>query len=184
MNWGGRGGITETRNWLDWSAWERMPEGREERRGDLRTVRERGALEFMEKRGKWGEKKDFGKRYEYKGFRKFCCVLCYMSPCFPGGSEVKASAWNAGIPGSIPGSGRSPGEGNGNLLLYSCLENSMDRGAWRATVHGVTKTWTWLSEWHTETQITNTTTMKSNKNSLIKGHGKHLTIFYTLEIFA
>ena len=95
MNWGRRGGITETRNWLDWSAWERMPEGREERRGDLRTVRERGALEFMEKRGKWGEKKDFGKRYEYKGFRKFCCVLCYMSPCFPGGSEVKASAWNA-----------------------------------------------------------------------------------------
>ena len=42
---------------------------------------------------------------------------------FPGGSEVKASAWNAGDPGSIPGSGRSPGEGNGNPLQYSCLEN-------------------------------------------------------------
>ena len=48
---------------------------------------------------------------------------------FPGGSEVKASACNAGDLGSIPGSGRSPGEGNGNPLQYSCLENSMDGGA-------------------------------------------------------
>ena len=49
---------------------------------------------------------------------------------FPGGSEVKASASNVGNPGSIPGSGRSPGEGNGSPLQYSCLENAMDRGAW------------------------------------------------------
>ena len=49
---------------------------------------------------------------------------------FPGGSEGKASACNAGDPGSIPGLGRSPGEGNGNPLQYSCLENPMDRGAW------------------------------------------------------
>ena len=49
---------------------------------------------------------------------------------FPGGSEVKASAGNAGDPGSIPGSGRSPGEGNGNPLQYSCLENPMEGGAW------------------------------------------------------
>ena len=49
---------------------------------------------------------------------------------FPGGSEVKASAWNAGDPGSIPGSGRAPGEGNGNPLQYSCLENPMEGGAW------------------------------------------------------
>ena len=49
---------------------------------------------------------------------------------FPGGSEVKASASNAGDPGSIPRSGRFPGEGNGNPLQYSCLKNSMDRGAW------------------------------------------------------
>ena len=48
----------------------------------------------------------------------------------PGGSEVKASAWNAGDPGSIPGSGRPPGEGNGNPLQYSCLENPMEGGAW------------------------------------------------------
>ena len=48
---------------------------------------------------------------------------------FPGGSEVKASAWNSGDPGSIPGSGRSPGEANGNPLQYSCLENPMEGGA-------------------------------------------------------
>ena len=48
--------------------------------------------------------------------------------------------------GSVPGSGRSPGEGNGNPLQYSCLENSMDRGAWRATVYGVSKSWTRLSD--------------------------------------
>ena len=58
---------------------------------------------------------------------------------FPGGSEVKASASNVGDPGSIPGSGRSPGEGNGNPLLYSCLKSPMDRGAWQATVHGVSR---------------------------------------------
>ena len=49
---------------------------------------------------------------------------------FPGGSDGKASAYNAGDPGSIPGLGRSPGEGNGNPLQYSCLENPIDRGAW------------------------------------------------------
>ena len=60
----------------------------------------------------------------------------------PGGSDGKKSACNAGDPGSIPGLGRSPGEGNGNLLQYSCLENSMDRGASWATVPGVPKSWT------------------------------------------
>ena len=53
---------------------------------------------------------------------------------------------NAADLGSIPGSGRSPGEGNGNPLQYSCLENPMDGGAWWATVHGVTKSWTRLSD--------------------------------------
>ena len=61
---------------------------------------------------------------------------------FPGGSEVKVSASNAGDPGLIPGLGRSPGEGRGNLLQYSCLENPMDGGAWWATVHGVAKSQT------------------------------------------
>ena len=55
-------------------------------------------------------------------------------------SEVKVSACNAGDLGSIPGSGRSPGEGNDNPLQYSCLENPMDGGAWQATPHGVAKT--------------------------------------------
>ena len=64
---------------------------------------------------------------------------------FPGGSDGKESTCNAGDPGSIPGSGRSPGEGNGNPLQYSCLENPMDRGAWWATVHGVAKSETRLS---------------------------------------
>ena len=58
---------------------------------------------------------------------------------FPGGSGVKNPPANAGDTGSIPGWGRTPGEGNGNPLQYSCLENPMDRGAWRATVHGVAK---------------------------------------------
>ena len=61
---------------------------------------------------------------------------------FPGGSDGKVSAHNAGDPGSIPGLGRSPGEGNGHPFQYSCLENPMDRGAWQATVHGVAKSWT------------------------------------------
>ena len=65
---------------------------------------------------------------------------------FPGSLEVKASACNAGDPGSIPRLGRSPGEGNGNPLQYSCLENPMDGGAWWATVHGVAKSRTQLSD--------------------------------------
>ena len=65
---------------------------------------------------------------------------------FPGGSDSKESAYNAGDLGSIPGSGRSPGEGNGYPLQYSCLENPMDRGAWWAIVHGVTESQTQLSD--------------------------------------
>ena len=56
---------------------------------------------------------------------------------FPGASDGKESACNAGDQGLIPGLGRSPGEENGNSLQYSCLENPMDRGAWQVTVHGV-----------------------------------------------
>ena len=64
---------------------------------------------------------------------------------FLGGSEDKVFACNAGDPGSIPGLGRYPGEGNGNSLQYSCLENPMDRGAWWTTVHRVAKSQTRLS---------------------------------------
>ena len=60
----------------------------------------------------------------------------------PGGSDSKESACNAEDPSSIPGLGRSPGEGNGYPLQDSCLENSMDREAWWAAAHGVTKSWT------------------------------------------
>ena len=61
----------------------------------------------------------------------------YVYVGFPGGSDSKESTCNAGDSGLIPGSRRSPGEGNGNLLQYSCLGNPMIRGAWWATVHGV-----------------------------------------------
>ena len=64
---------------------------------------------------------------------------------FLGGSDGKESTCNAGDLSSVPGLGRSPGEGNGNPLQYSCLENSMDRGAWQATVHEVAKSQTRLS---------------------------------------
>ena len=65
--------------------------------------------------------------------------VTHFTQGFPGGSQDKASACNGGDLGSIPGSGRSPGEGNGHPLQHSCLENPMDRGAWRATVHGVAR---------------------------------------------
>ena len=64
------------------------------------------------------------------------------------GSVGQESACNAGYLGSISGSGRSPGEGNGNPLQYFCLENPMDRGTWWATIHRVVKSWTGLSDWH------------------------------------
>ena len=66
---------------------------------------------------------------------------------FPGGSAVKNPPANTGDMGSIPRPGRSPGGGNGNLLYYSCLDNPRDRGAWQATVHGVTKSHMWFSDW-------------------------------------
>ena len=81
-----------------------------------------------------------------------CIALCLSSPWLKFSQNfswrlhlVKASACNAGDLGLIPGLGRSPGEGNGNPLQYSCLENPVDRGAWWATVHGVTKSRTRLS---------------------------------------
>ena len=81
---------------------------------------------------------------------KFIIIINYQSEAFllsfPGGSDGKVSACNVGDPGSIPGLGRSPGGGNGNPLQYSCLENPMDGGAWQATVHGVAKSRTRLSD--------------------------------------
>ena len=85
--------------------------------------------------------------FNYLGL--FCC--CLRTPVYPGGTVVKnppANAGDARDSGSISGLGRSPGEGNGYPLQYSCLENCMDRGAWRAIVHGVAKSWTRLSTEH------------------------------------
>ena len=100
-----------------------------------------------------------GVHYWYLGIFRFSTIFAfwryltawfkmqyYSFMGFPGGSDGKGSACNAGDPGLILGSGRSPWEGNGNLLQYSCLENPMDRGTWPATVHGVSKNWTWLSD--------------------------------------
>ena len=81
--------------------------------------------------------------------------LTFLHLPFPGGSEGKESACSAGDLGLSPGLGRSPGEGNGNPVQYSHLENSLDRGDWQATVHGVAKSRTQLStnththSWHT-----------------------------------
>ena len=75
---------------------------------------------------------------------------------FPGGSNSKESTCNAGDPDLIPGSGRSPGEGHGNPLQYSCLENPKDRGAQWAKFHGVTKSQTRLSM-HTDAETINRT---------------------------
>ena len=69
----------------------------------------------------------------------YVCVCIYIYMGFPHSSVGKSSAYNAGGPGSIPGLRRSPGEGNGNPLRYSCLENPMDRGAWQATVLWITR---------------------------------------------
>ena len=68
-------------------------------------------------------------------------IIPWVFGGFPGGSDGKESACNVEDPGLISELGRSPGEGNSNMLQYSCLENSMDRGDWWATVHGVTDSW-------------------------------------------
>ena len=89
--------------------------------------------------------------------RSGCVLLLVVASLVA--QTIKESACNVGDPGSIPGSGRFPGEGNGNPLQYSCLENTMDRGAWWATVHGVTKSWTQLS---TRTHTTYIVTLTLN----------------------
>ena len=85
-------------------------------------------------------------------YLNLCCPLLLLPSVFPsimdfpGSSDGKASAYNLEDPGSIPGLGRSSGEGNANPPQYSCLENPMDGGVWQATVHGVAKSWTRLRD--------------------------------------
>ena len=85
---------------------------------------------------------------------------------FPGGSDGKEPAYGAEDPGSIPGLVRSPGKENDNPLQYSYLENSMGRGAWQATVHGVVKSWTRLSNSHIHTH----THTHTHDKALSRGH--------------
>ena len=99
----------------------------------------------MARKGKFS-----GSEVKIKEEACYLLLIGYIILGFPGGSAGKQSVCNAGDLGLIPGLGRSPGEGNGNPLQYTCLENPMDRGTWRATVHGVTKetrlsTHTWLN---------------------------------------
>ena len=82
----------------------------------------------------------YGYRVSFRGDENVLKLEAMMG--LPWWLSSKESACNAGDLGLTPGLGRSPGEGNGNPLQYSCLENPMDRGAWWATVHGVTKNWT------------------------------------------
>ena len=90
----------------------------------------------------------FVKAYVTTAQRQWLKPTLLTKPDIPGylrGSDGKEPVHNAGDPGSIPGLGRAPGGGYGNPFQYSCLENSMDKGAWQATVHGVTKSRTRLS---------------------------------------
>ena len=86
----------------------------------------------------------FGRGCTDEGVNLYLSQILYLG--FPGSSVVKTPSANAGEVGLISGLGRSTGDGNGNPLQYSCLENSMDRGAWQATVHGITKSKTRLSD--------------------------------------
>ena len=88
----------------------------------------------------------------FKHFREFAIaevtrVVQWWQHFFSGGSDGKESACSVGELGSLPGLRKHPEEGNGNPCQYSGLENSMDRGTWQATVHGITKSWTWLNSY-------------------------------------
>ena len=123
----------------------------------------------------------------YDKFKTIPWVFCFLSFFFffnvlviqkkltGSGSDSKAAACSAGDPGLIPGSGRSPGEGNGNPLQYSCLKNSMDWGAWWATVHGVAKSRTRLNDF-TLTSLS----LSSNSVSIVelKNQGKWKQLFF------
>ena len=116
--------------------------------------------------------------------KKQCVCFCFLLFWMPTGwwlqlhfchvilvvLVVKNPLANAGdirVRGSTPESGRSSGVGNGNLLQYSCLKNSMDRGAWRATVHGFTKSWTRLSDWARVTGVGGQVTGSFQFNSVL-----------------
>ena len=102
----------------------------------VHTYRERILQKVCFRRWEWLRDKLVSTSHNLSTFYLRICLKG-----FPGGSEGKASACNEGDPGSIPGLGRSPGEGNGNPLQYSCLEKPMDRGAWQLQFMGSQKSW-------------------------------------------
>ena len=125
----------------------------------------------------WGEEND---NSEVQSFKINMCIKIWIPRhlqyfelaipnSFPGGSGVKASARNAGGLGSIPGSGRSPGEGNGNPLQYSCLESPRDGRAWQATVRWVTKSQTRLSDFTFFSFYTTCNELKKSKSNQPQG---------------
>ena len=110
---------------------------------------EEGEKEERREKGKEGKKKEGkegGRRNTRRPLWNIKNIMNLITLMVLVVKNPPANAGNAGFMGSIPGSGRSPGEGHGNPLQYSCLKNPMDRGDWLATVHGVAKRWTQLSE--------------------------------------
>ena len=132
---------SDTENRVDWGD-DVLLDGK--RKQSYQKVLFTNVLSFL---GKW---KYFLRSWTCKGLENKASRYLTLVSCsgFPGSSDGRESAWNAGDPGSILGSGRSPGAGNGNPLQYSCLENSMGGGVWWATIHRVTKSRTRLSGCH------------------------------------
>ena len=93
---------------------------------------------------------------------------------FPCSSDGKEPGYNAGDPGLIPRSGRSPGEGNVNPLQYSSLENYMDRGVWRATVYRAAKNRTWLNKWHIHSHMNRETMYEYLNGETISKYVNHI----------
>ena len=126
-----------------------------------RTQREEEVIHYARKGSLWPNYRDFKTQIFMTFVTKQWSIYLALQVCvivftisfrlsshiwFPGGSDGKKSACSAGDLTLIPGLGRCPGERNGNPLQYSCLENSMERGAWWAIIHGVPKSRTWLSK--------------------------------------
>ena len=108
----------------------------------------------MQLRSQFGKFFNFTKNFMLVVKMKHCKIwMSKLRKGFPRSSIGKESACNAGDLGSIPGSGRYPGEGNGYPLQYSCLGNPVEKGVWWAAVHGITESWTQFSDYTTTTKL-------------------------------
>ena len=147
----------ERKTVLSWSqgAWAKKAESSRESSGPDRQSRGSGCQTYVRaglstsrKVGGEGDSLVYSYLANHKQNRlsvKFT-IIKFQDPALPAGSDGKESTCKMGDLGLIPRLGRSPGGGHSNPLQYSCLENPMDRGAWWAMVHGVTKSWTQLSD--------------------------------------